>query len=181
MSQRRSDFSASSDPLRVASPKLQVAELAIFTDEEVFNEDGVSFLTFFIVVIALGCCALAGFGLYLRTQQKKDAAVALLTDIGFEMDAPPSKEEVLAMQKLRSSDIERAFDAHDTDHSGGVDKTELLTLLGSYGFQLEPQYVEQLWATFDTDSSGTLDKQEFTALMHQCASKPRPMPIPSDF
>ena len=47
MSQRRSDFCASSDPLRVASPKLQVAELAIFTDEEVFNEDGVSFLTFF--------------------------------------------------------------------------------------------------------------------------------------
>ena len=131
MSQRRSAFSASFDPLRVASPKLQVAELAIFTDEEVFNEDGVSFLTFFIVVIALGCCALAGFGLYLRTQQKKDAAVALLTDIGFEMDAPPSKEEVLAMQQLRSSDIERAFDAHDTDHSGGVDKTELLTLLGS--------------------------------------------------
>ena len=58
--------------------------------------------------------------------------------------------------------------------------SKLKAAAAQYGFQLEPQYVEQLWATFDTDSSGTLDKQEFTALMHQCASKPRPMPFPSD-
>ena len=49
------------------------------------------------------------------------------------------------------------------------------------GRTLTTAEVDELWATFDTDSSGTLDKQEFTALMHQCASKPRPMPFPSDF
>jgi len=55
---------------------------------------------------------------------------------------------------------------HDADASGGIDKSELVELLHTYGFQLETAFVDQLWERFDTDDSGSLDASEFRALMH---------------
>ena len=97
--------------------------------------------------------------------------VALISDLGFDVESITREDvEDLKMRGIRETFIE-AFNKHDTDASGGIDKTELEQLLTAYGFQLESAYVDSLWSKFDTDNSGSLEKEEFGALMHKLSDR----------
>jgi hypothetical protein len=166
------------------TPKVQLAEVAFFTDTSVMNpafsttvtEEGFSTGEMVLSLVGVGllgiCCALLAFALYLRSRQHLRAHIAKIDELGFSLEDLPTREEIEELQKGKvTSDIEEAFLQTDRDHSNAIDKSELTQLLQARGFALSTEYVDGLWASFDTDGSNTLDMTEFAALMKLVALK----------
>ena len=163
------------------TPKMQLAEVSLFNDASVLNpdfvtevttvEEGVPIFTFILVVAVLGVFACVLLHLFQREKVKSDLAVALISDLGFDVESMTREDvEDLKQRGIRETFME-AFHKHDVDASGGIDKTELEQLLTAHGFQLESAYVDSLWSKFDTDNSGSLEKEEFGALMHKLSDR----------
>ena len=55
------------------------------------------------------------------------------------------------------------FRLYDRDHSGAIDRRELLTALSNSG--LSSSEVKQLHREFDTDNSGAIEFLEFRSIM----------------
>jgi Ca2+-binding EF-hand superfamily protein len=69
------------------------------------------------------------------------------------------QEMVVLLDKL----VKDAFDKYDTDHSGCIDKTEVLDLMDELGLVLSPKDLDAAMKEMDTDDSGEVQYGEFKA------------------
>ena len=58
-------------------------------------------------------------------------------------------------------EMKQAFDLLDTDKSGGIDPTELKSVIEEYGLDAKNSTMFQMVSDLDTDGSGTIDFNEF--------------------
>ena len=70
------------------------------------------------------------------------------------------------MSKYTDDELRQVFNTFDTDHNGGIDASELSSVLRRYGIRLTDQDLQLAIKTCDTDGNGSIEFDEFKRAMN---------------
>merc|ERR1712167_413955 len=73
--------------------------------------------------------------------------------------------ELKSLTEEQRGELREAFDLFDTDGSGAVDFTELMTAMKALGFEPKKEEIAKIVKEMDKDGDATVDFEEFCIMM----------------